>query len=95
MNNQDTLRKIESLAKQVCKPSRSITQQGERIISFTVFKTKHSRNRTMILVYRCRIIKGKDDVSTLLINETPTDSNDEDKIYCLLLEYKKYKIKII
>jgi hypothetical protein len=90
MNNQDILHKIDRLAKQVCKPSRGITKGGEQTISFTLFKTGFRKGKTIISVYRCRIIKAKDELK-LTINDKHTDSDDEERIFCLLLELYKFQ----
>jgi hypothetical protein len=90
MKDQDILHKIDRLAKSVCKPSRGITDLGERTISFTLFKTRYSKGRTIISVYRCRIVNKKNELE-LLVNNNYANSEDEERIFCLLLELYKFQ----
>ena len=90
MNDQDILCKIERLAKSVYKPSRGVTSKAEPTISFTLFKTRHSRGKTAIMVYRCRITKTKQGLS-LMVNDCRANTDDEERIYCLLLELYRFQ----
>ena len=90
MNDQDILCKIEQLAKSVYKPSRGVTSKAEPTISFTLFKTWHSRGKTTVMVYRCRITKTKKGLN-LTVNDHSANTDDEERIYCLLLELNKFQ----
>jgi hypothetical protein len=90
MNDQNILSKIERLAKQVCKPSRGVTKKAEPTISFALCKIRHSKGKTTMSVYRCRIIKAKNE-SKLTINDKHTNEDDEERVYCLLLELYKFQ----
>jgi hypothetical protein len=90
MNDQNTLQKIYSMAHQVCKPSRGVTNKAEPTISLTLFKTKHSKGETKLLVYRCRITRTGNKLA-LTINDKHTNEDDEERVYCLLLELLKFQ----
>lgn len=90
MNDQDILHKINRLARQVCRPSRGITKTGEPTISFTLFKTKYSKGKLAVMIYRCKIIKTAKELK-LMVNDKPTDNEDEERIFCLLLELNRFQ----
>ena len=90
MNDQNILQKIYSMVRQVCKPSRGVTKNAEPTISFSLFKTKHSRGKTVVSVYRCRITRTGNKLA-LTINDKHTNEDDEERIYCLLLELYKFQ----
>jgi hypothetical protein len=90
MNNDDILLKINQLARKICKPSRGITKTGEPTLSFTLCKNRHSKGKTTMSIYRCRIIKAKNELK-LTINDKHTNADDEERIYCLLLELNRFE----
>ena len=91
MNDQKSLYKIDQMARSVCKPSRGVTSKAEPTISFTLFKTRHSRGKTAVMVYRCRITKTKQYGLHLTVNDHNANTDDEERIYCLLLELRNFQ----
>jgi hypothetical protein len=90
MNDQNVLLKIRQMAGALCNPTRGITGLGESTVSFIISNTKYSRDKSKIFIYRCKILKTKKELK-LFVNDKPTSSDEEDRIYCLLLEYKNSK----